>query len=66
MIQYEDEYRRSSEKFSIKLLLNADLLKFIKSENSCKLFNLNDLLIQPMDYEEGFRTRQRFCFADQL
>ena len=29
MIQYEDEYRRSSEKFSIKLLFNADLLKFI-------------------------------------
>jgi len=30
MIQYEDEYRRSSEKFSIKPLLNADLVKFIK------------------------------------
>ena len=30
MIQYEDEYRRSSEKLSIKLLLNADLLKFIR------------------------------------
>ena len=30
MIQYEDEYRRSSEKFNIKLLLNADLLKFIR------------------------------------
>ena len=29
MIQYEDEYRRSSEKFSVKPLLNADLLKFI-------------------------------------
>ena len=28
-----------------------------KSENSCKLFNLNDLLIQPMDYEEGFQTK---------
>ncbi len=36
-----------------------------KSENSFKLFNLNDLLIQPMDCEEGFRTRRRFCFADQ-
>jgi hypothetical protein len=30
MIQYEDEYRRSSEKFSIKPLLSTDLLKFIK------------------------------------
>ena len=30
MIQYEDEYRRSSEKFSVNPLLNADLLKFIK------------------------------------
>ena len=30
MILYEDEYRRSSEKFSVKPLLNADLLKFIK------------------------------------
>ena len=27
-IQTLDEYRRSSEKFSVKLLLNADLLKF--------------------------------------
>ena len=25
-----DEYRRSSEKFSVKTLLNADKLKFIK------------------------------------
>ena len=30
MIQYEDEYRKSSEKFSVKPLLNAGLLKFIK------------------------------------
>jgi len=30
-----------------------------KSENSCKLFNLNDLLIRPMDYEEGFRTENK-------
>ena len=29
------------------------------SENGCKLFNLNDLLIQPMDYEEGFRTENK-------
>ena len=27
-----------------------------KSENSYKLFNLNDLLINSMDYEEGFQT----------
>ena len=30
MIQYDDEYSRSSEMFSAKPLLNADLLKFIK------------------------------------
>jgi len=30
-----------------------------KSEKSCKLFNLNDLLIQPMDCEEGFRTENK-------
>ena len=29
------------------------------SENSCKLFNLKDLLIQPMDYEEGFQTENK-------
>ena len=27
-----------------------------KSENSYKLFNLIDLLIHSMDYEEGFQT----------
>ena len=35
-------------------MLNADLLKLSKSENSYKLFNLIDLLIHSMDYEEGF------------
>ena len=30
-----------------------------KSENNFKLFNLNDLLIQPKDYEEGFRTENK-------
>ena len=29
------------------------------SENSCKLFDLNDLLIQPIDCEEGFRTETK-------
>ena len=30
MIYYEDEYKKSSEKFSVNPLVNADLLKFIK------------------------------------
>ena len=30
-----------------------------ESENSFKLFNLNELLIMPMDYEEGFRTENK-------
>ena len=59
MIQYEDKYRRSSEKFSIKPLLNAYLFKFIKIREQLKLFNLNDLLIQPMDCEEGFPTENK-------
>ena len=29
------------------------------SEKGCKMFNLIDLLIQPMDYEEGFRTETK-------
>ena len=57
MIQYENKYRVSAEKFSVKTLLNAVLLSnSSKSENSRKLFNLKDLLIQPTDCEEGFRT----------
>ena len=29
------------------------------SEKGCKMFNLIDLLIQPMDFEEGFRTENK-------
>ena len=59
MIHYEDEYRRSSDKFNIKLLLNAGLLKFIIISDSYKLFNTKNLIIQPMDCEEGFRTENK-------
>ena len=30
-----------------------------KSDENCKLFNLNDLLIQSMACEEGFRTETK-------
>ena len=63
MIQYEDEYRRSSDKFSINPLLNADLLKFIKIREqlvNCSIWTIYwfNLLIAKRVFEPKTKRRK--------
>ena len=59
MIQYEDKYRRSSEKFSVKPLLNADLLKFIKIRVQLYTFQSERFIDSIYGLRRGFSNRKQ-------